>query len=104
MYKMIALYKQPSAADLTPFEEHYFSTHVPLVNKVPGLVKAEVNRFTGAMGGDAPYYLMAELYFNSKEEMDQAMGTPEGRAMAKDTRNFPPGLLTVAFAEVVDHQ
>ncbi len=103
MYKMIALYTEPAEADKAAFEEHYFSTHVPLVQKLPGLVRAEVVRFTGAMGGGkAPYYMLSEMVFNSKDEMDAAMATPEGRAVGKDTRNFPPGILTITTAEVVE--
>ncbi len=102
MYKMVVLYKKPSATDLVPFEEHYFSIHVALVKKVPGLVRAEFSRFAEGPGSEAPYYLMAELYFNNPEEMQQAMATPEGRAMGKDTRNFPPGLMNLAYAEVIE--
>ena len=60
---MMALYKEP--ADREKFEKHYFETHVPLVKKIPGLQKVEVSRFSGK---NAPYYLMATLYFNNKDE------------------------------------
>jgi len=101
MVKMIALYTEPT--DREAFDSHYFGTHIPLVNKIPGLVKTEVNRVTGAASGPAPYYLMVSLYFNSKEEMDTALATPEGRATGKDLRNFTtPGQATITFAEVVE--
>ena len=42
MIKLIALYKKP--ADVEAFEAHYREVHLPLVQKVPGLVRAEVTR------------------------------------------------------------
>ena len=97
MYKFIAMYTQPAEGDKVPFEEHYFSTHVPLCHKLPGLVRAEVNRVDGP---NAPYFIITELVFNSKEEMNAAWATPEGKAVGKDTRNFPPGLMTTLTASV----
>src|SRR5205085_11950993 len=53
---MIAFYKEP--ADREKLEKHLFEVHFPLVRKLPGLVKMEVNRFSGK---GAPYYLMVTL-------------------------------------------
>lgn len=103
MYKTIVVYSQPAEADKETFENHYFNVHIPLVQKVPGLVKAEVNRVDPQPDGSpAPYFLITELCFNSKEEMAAAWATPEGKAVFKDTRNFPPGLMTAVNAEVAE--
>lgn len=94
---MIALYKEP--ADREKFDAHYFGTHIPLVRKIPGLQRTEVNRFTGK---DAPYYLMATLYFNTKEERKAGLSSPEGQATSADLANFAePGTYTIAFTETV---
>lgn len=100
MVKTVVLYKEP--ADKAAFDSYYMGTHVPLVNAVPGVVKVEVSKFTGGAGGAAPYYLMAEIWFNSAEEMNAGWGSPEGRATGKDVRNFvtDPTSVTMAFAEV----
>ncbi|GAC1360484.1 MAG: EthD family reductase [Ktedonobacteraceae bacterium] len=93
----IVLYKEP--ADKEQFDAYYFEKHIPLVQKVPGLLKAEVQRFTGK---NAPYYLMATLYFNGKEERKAALSSPEGQAMNADVVNFAaPENITVGFADVV---
>jgi uncharacterized protein (TIGR02118 family) len=100
MYKLLAMYAEPSAEDKAKFEEHYFNVHVPLCEKLPGLVRSEVSMIKGTPPGmSTPYYMITELVFESKEAHDTAMATPEGKAVGKDTRNFPPGLLTIAFAE-----
>ncbi|HEX2909954.1 MAG TPA: EthD family reductase [Chloroflexia bacterium] len=98
---MIVMYKEPAEEDKARFDDHYFNVHVPLCQKYPGLVSAEVNRLTGAATGKPPYYLISELTFNSKADLDAALASPEGKAVYKDTRNFPPVDMTVAFAEVV---
>ncbi|MBA2682083.1 MAG: EthD family reductase [Ktedonobacteraceae bacterium] len=93
----IVLYKEP--ANKEEFDAYYFEKHVPLVQKVPGLVRVEVNRFSGKT---APYYLMATLYFNSKEDRKAALASPEGQAMNADVVNFAtPENVTVGFADVV---
>ena len=37
MVKLIALYRKP--ADIGVFEKHYFEVHIPLVEKIPNLLK-----------------------------------------------------------------
>ncbi len=94
---VIVLYKEP--ANTQEFDSYYFEKHVALVHKVPGVVRLEVNRFTGK---NAPYYLMATLYFNSKDERKAALASPEGQAMNADVANFAtPENVTVGFADVV---
>ena len=40
MLKFIAFYQKP--ADPDAFDEQYFGSHMPLVDRTPGLVRAEV--------------------------------------------------------------
>lgn len=94
---LIVFYKAPP--DPEKFDKYYFQTHVPLVQKMPGLVKAEVSRFTGE---DAPYYLMTSLFFNNREEREAALNSSIGQTVAADVLNFAaPGSFTLAFADVV---
>ena len=94
---LIVFYKAPS--DPEKFDKYYFETHIPLVQKIPGLAKVEVSRFTEE---NAPYHLMAALYFNSREERDAGLSSPEGQAAAADLSNFAtPDIVTRAFADVV---
>ncbi|NWJ44655.1 MAG: EthD family reductase [Chloroflexi bacterium] len=97
---MVALYKEP--ANRAEFDKYYWETHLLLAGKIPGLLKSEVCTFYELEGGgELPYYLMTKLYFNSKEEMAAAFATPEGRATAKDLRNFTtPSSVTITYAEV----
>lgn len=82
MLKYIALYQRPD--DPEAFEERYFGSHAPLVMKTPGLVRAEVARvarvYVPGFFGETQPYLIAELYFESKEAAKAAFATPEWQA------------------------
>lgn len=87
MATLLVLYKNP--VDAAAFDQHYFSTHVPLARKIPGLRRYEVS--TGAVTtpqGEAPYRLVAMLGFDSLGAAQQALGSPEGQATAADLANF----------------
>ena len=100
-YKFFALYKKPD--DVPTFLEHYENVHAPLAKKVPGLQKLVVNRITAnAFGGDAPYFLIAEMHFATKEDFDTAMQSDENRATGKDAMQFAKGLITGLIAESDD--
>jgi uncharacterized protein (TIGR02118 family) len=96
--KLIALYKRPT--DVAAFETHYKEIHAPLVRKMPGLKKLEVCHFTGSPGGEPKFYMMAELYFDAKEAMMSALGSPEGKAAAKDVMSFAGDIIHMMFADV----
>jgi uncharacterized protein (TIGR02118 family) len=82
MIKYVALYRKP--ADAETFDRRYFDEHLPLIAKTPGLVRTEVAKvarvFVPGFLGDAEPYLIAELYFESKDAMKAAFGSPEWKA------------------------
>lgn len=87
MATLLVLYKNP--ADPAAFDRYYFSTHVPLARKIPGLRRYEVS--AGPITtpqGDAPYHLVATLSFDSLDAIRQALGSPEGQATGGDLGNF----------------
>jgi uncharacterized protein (TIGR02118 family) len=53
-----------------------------------------------ADGSPAPYYFIAELFFDSREVLQASMGSPEGQAAAGDVANFATGGATLMIAEV----
>ncbi len=98
MTKLVALYRKP--ADVAAFEKHYFEVHTPLVKEYPGLKKLEITRITGAPIGETKYHLLCEMYFDSKEALDAALASKEGRAVAKDLMSFAADLVTVFVGDV----
>lgn len=99
MIKGTVLYGHPK--DTGAFESYYSQTHLPLVAKTQGMTKAEYTKFLPNPDGSAPaYYRMAELYFAGPAEMQQALGSPEGQAMAADLENFATGGVTIVIGVV----
>ena len=97
MVKLIAMYKKPN--DTEAFEEHYANIHMPLVEKIPGLRKTELSRITGAPGGEAPYYLIYEMYFDDMDAYKVAMKSDENRAAGKDLMSFAADIVTMMIAD-----
>lgn len=79
MHKYIALYRKP--ADPEAFDEAYFGSHIPLIARTPGVLRAEVAKvrrvFVPGFLGDSEPYLIAELYFESAVTAKEAFKSPE---------------------------
>jgi uncharacterized protein (TIGR02118 family) len=100
MVKLIAVYRKP--ADVAAFDEHYYSVHIPLIRKSPGLRKLEITSITGAPLGETKYHLMAEMYYDSMDAMNAANASPEGRAAGKDLMSFAADVVTLFYGEVTE--
>jgi uncharacterized protein (TIGR02118 family) len=94
--KLIALYKQPPQAQ--DFEDSYFNTHLPLMQKVPGLQKTVITRFTRTLMGEG-FYMMAEMYFSDQNALRNAMKSPEMAAAGDNLNSFAEGLVTLMYGE-----
>lgn len=99
MIKLTVLYGHP--VDPTAFEAYYASVHMPLVGTIKGIVKAETTKFfPESDGSKSAFYRLAELYFPGLEELQRAMGSPEGTATSADLANFATGGVSVMVGEV----
>jgi uncharacterized protein (TIGR02118 family) len=97
--KLVALYKPPP--DPAAFDEAYFKTHIPLIQKVPGIRETKITRFTRTVMGDG-LYLMAEMYFNDESALKAAMRSPEMGAAGENLNSFAAGLVTLMYAKEED--
>jgi uncharacterized protein (TIGR02118 family) len=97
--KLIALYQHP--ADMEAFDEAYFKTHLPLIEKVPGIQKTVITRINRTVMGDG-FYLMAEMYFASADALKAGMRSPEMAAAGENLNSFAGGLTTLMFGEEQD--
>ncbi len=102
MARLVVLYKTPK--DTAAFDRHYFSTHVPLARKIPGLRKFEVSQGVVASPlGASGLHLVATLYFDDMAAVQNAFASPEGQAAAADVQTFttePPDMLVFENREV----
>jgi uncharacterized protein (TIGR02118 family) len=99
MVKLVAMYRNPE--NVQDFDRHYFEVHVPLAEKMPGLKKIEVNRIFGTPAGLSDIYLIAEMYFEDKDALMNALNSAEGRAAGKDVMGFAGNIVSMYFAEVL---
>ncbi|MEE8170262.1 MAG: EthD family reductase [Phycisphaerae bacterium] len=99
MVKLVAMYKQPK--DPAAFDRHYREVHLPLARKMPGVKRIELSRFTGTpVGSDAPFYFMAEIYFDNADAARAALGSPEGKAAGKDIMSVAGDIILMMNADV----
>jgi uncharacterized protein (TIGR02118 family) len=99
MVKLVAIYSIPE--NVEEFNQHYFETHAPLAKKVPGLIKLEVSKVYGAPMGESNLHLIAEMYFENKGTLAEAMNSSEMRATGKDLMSFAGKIVSMHFAEVM---
>jgi uncharacterized protein (TIGR02118 family) len=98
MVKLVVAYGAPQ--DPAAFEQHYASTHTPIVHKIPNLQRFEAGKVLGTPDGSpAPYFWIAELSFDDVPTLQAAMASPEGAAAAADVPNFASGGATLMIAE-----
>jgi len=102
MVKLIALYKKPANVDA--FEQHYAQVHIPLVEKIPGIRKTEWTRFLASPQGEAPYYMMYEMYFDSMESYQTAMKSEENKIAGQDLMSFAKDSVTLMVAETYEDE
>jgi uncharacterized protein (TIGR02118 family) len=79
--RFLAAYETP--ADPAAFDRHYREIHIPLCRRLPGLRRQVVSRDVAVVRG-APYYLVAELDWDTMEDLRTAFASAEGRATAED--------------------
>jgi uncharacterized protein (TIGR02118 family) len=98
MVKLVVAYGPPE--DPAAFDEHYARVHAPLAQKIPNLRRFEAGKVLGTPDGSAaPFYFMAELWFDDADQLQAAMGSSEGQAAAADVATFATGGATLMIAE-----
>jgi uncharacterized protein (TIGR02118 family) len=96
--KLLALYNVPEA-DRELFDQQ-FTTHVPLVKKMPGLRSFElIKNPKNMMGGTSPYYLIGILTFDDMASLKAAMSSPEGQEAGNNIMSFASNYITMLACE-----
>ena len=97
MVRLIALYSPPD--DLAAFDAHYRDIHTPIVQRYPKLRGMRMTRADGVGGRTAPFYAMAEMRFDSRADLDEAMASEAGRESGRDLRNFAQAGVSLFVAD-----
>ncbi len=96
MPRLIALYNVPE--DPAAFDAHYRDVHSAIVAGYPNLRGVKLTTPSGVAGRPAPFHLMAEMAFDTLEDLDAAMMSDAGTASARDLRNFAGAGVTLFVA------
>ena len=96
MVRLIVLYNQPD--DPEAFDAHYRDVHTPIVERYPKLRSLRLTKVTGVAGRPAPFYLMAEMLFDSHQDLTDAVGSAPSAESARDLRNFAQAGVTIFVA------
>ena len=100
MVRLIALYSQPE--DPAAFDAHYRDVHAPIVRRYPNLLSMRLTKADGVGGRPAAYYLMAEMSFATRADLDEALASEPGRESGRDLRNFAQAGVTLFVADDAD--
>lgn len=99
MIQLTVLYGQPQ--DVAAFDRYYGGIHAALVQKIPGLKGFVITRPASLNPQESsPYYVVANLYFESMPTLQAALQSPEGQATAGDLQNFASGGAVLLVGEV----
>jgi uncharacterized protein (TIGR02118 family) len=97
MFHVSVCYGQPT--DPAAFDDYYTNTHVPLALGVPGLVSFTTGKCAALGRGEPPYYMVANLGFETAEAMKNALTSEEMGTASADVPNFATGGATLYSSE-----
>lgn len=100
MYRLLIMYHKPKPEEIKSWEEHYFNVHIPLAKKIPNAKILSVSKAVDQMEGINPYHLIATMEWESKEAMQEALQTPDGKRSHDDFESFAKGKVTMVGFEV----
>jgi uncharacterized protein (TIGR02118 family) len=96
MPRLIALFNVPEDRDA--FDVHYRDVHSPIVARYPGLRNVRLTTPVGVAGRPAPYHLMAEMVFDTDDDLTAAVMSEAGVESARDLRSFATAGVTIFIA------
>jgi len=100
MARIVALY--PAPQDPVAFDTYYETKHVELAQKIPGLRSIELSKGPVISPTGGTYHRVGTLRFDSMNDLQKALESPEGQATAADLPNFATGGFTLLFFDTID--
>jgi uncharacterized protein (TIGR02118 family) len=100
MIRVFACYGHP--ADPAAFDAYYDNTHTPLTLQIPGLAGLTAGKCRPLTPGQqTPYYMVAAMMFESAEDFNTALKSPEMASASADVANFATGGVTLFSSEEI---
>ncbi len=99
MVRLLVLYGHPENPE--EFDRYYNEIHVPLAKRMQGLRKWTIGKVQGTPDGQpSDYYYIADLYADSREQLEAILATPEGQAAVEDVPKFASGGVTFIYTDI----
>ena len=99
MIRLLVLYGHPK--DPQAFDQYYQEAHVPIAKRMKGLKKWTIGKVRGTPDGSpSPFYYIADLYMESREEFEELLASPEGQAAVADVPKFATGGVQFLYTEI----
>jgi uncharacterized protein (TIGR02118 family) len=95
MFKFVTIYRRVD--DEAALEDFFSTTHLPLAEKMPGLLKSEVSRITSKPGGESRFHLMYELYFESSTIFYRSLTSKVGKELMNALKGWADASLITWF-------
>ncbi len=95
MFKFTTLYYRVDDEDT--LENFFATTHLPLAEQLPGLMKTEVSRIVGKPGGDSRFHLVYALYFATRASFERSLASDVGIQMIQALKPWADAKLIVWF-------
>ncbi len=86
--KRIGMVRRKESMTREQFETHWLTVHAELCMKLPGMQRYSVNLVAAGDREKFGYDGFSELWFASKEALDAALQSPEGKTLLADLPNF----------------
>jgi uncharacterized protein (TIGR02118 family) len=99
MIKFMILFRQPE--DMEQFENVY-NDFLALVERMPDIKRRQVINVIGSPQGQARYYRILEVYYETMTHLQQSLTTPAGQEAGGELRRFPKDSFDLLFADVYE--
>lgn len=96
MYKLVILID--TSGDMSSIED-VWPQFLHYAENMPGLLRETTSRVDTVLFGEQKFTLMHELYFETREQAQQAMISPPGQNAGKLLQSMTQGRLVLFFAD-----
>lgn len=96
MHRLTILYGHPD--DPEEFDRYYYEKHIPIARQMKGLKGWTIGKLEADNPDERPpYYMIVNLYADTREDLEAIISSPEGQAAANDVSNFATGGATFMY-------
>lgn len=99
MVKFVVLFRKPR--QVAKFEDRYHN-FLALIERMPHIQRRQVVDVLGSPLGESPYHRILEIYFESRDTLNEALLSAPGQEAGGELNQFGPRSFDVFFADVYE--